>query len=148
MYKSLVWARGCALQWRWKSMCRWHPATESIHSAKGREWPQTGVGTKRKTRNWNEAGWVVRRPPGMTPEEKKESPSQTAKGKCPVKATSEFPGKDEVKFRHRSGEDVAGRAAGQTGAGPELDLSQKSGHRWTFLSLEVARSDLYFPKMT
>jgi len=79
-------------------------------------------------KHWSLTEWVIRRPPGKTTEEQKEILSQTAKGKCPVKATTEFPGKNEITFRHRSGGDVAGRAARQTRTGSELYLSQKLEH--------------------
>lgn len=63
-------------------------------------------------KNWGLTEWVIRRPPEKMTEEQKEIPLQTAKGKCPVKATTEFPGKDKITFRCKSGEDVAERATG------------------------------------
>ena len=65
-------------------------------------------------KHWSLTEWVNERPPGKMTEEQNEIPLQTAKRKCPIKATTEFPGKDEITFRNRSGGDMAGRAAGQT----------------------------------
>lgn len=67
-------------------------------------------------KHWSLTEWVIGRPPGKMTEEQNKIPLQTAKRKCPIKATTEFPGKDEITFRNRSGswEEGKGRAAGQT----------------------------------
>lgn len=83
--------------------------------------------------------WVIGRPPWKMTEEQNKIPLQTAKRKCPIKATTEFLG----RMRSHSGtgqvpEEGEGKAAGQTWTGSELYLSQKLEHWWTFLSPEVA----------
>lgn len=95
-------------------MCRWYLATGASTLLKEVVATDHG-GSLVGNKHWSLTEWVIGRPPGKMTEEQNKIPLQTAE-KVSIKATTEFPGKDEITFRNRSGSWEEGRkgAAGQT----------------------------------